>query len=199
MQTKSAKKAQKAWRKAQEAAGILPPPREANGRPQRAPAGETSAQARQTVAEARCRHLGRPTTPENLSAVLSPLLGYALGRLRFDGVISEAQFAAGNVFAQEYQAWAFAKGIPSRVPKAASYAEAFKGMVWEPEVRRRAIDAFEEAEAILRGADYPARLEVERVSIEDRDCRSLVWLGVGLHRLAAFYAEAGKIAGEKTT
>jgi hypothetical protein len=154
---------------------------------------ETEREAMSTVLDARRRQFG-----VSLKEAKDERLGTALGRLAFRGLISEAQYQAGVVFADLYRQHNAIVGLPMPNPRSVAGLLIHEGIFGaspsEPvlEVIDKVKRRFEEATSALDACDWEHRMSpgqrptflVYRVICADRDLSNRDLDDIGNLRLA---------------
>ncbi len=136
------------------------------------------------VLEARCRKRGLRPSDDNLRAMRDPLEGYALGKLKNDGAITEAQHDAGQKYWVAYYNWAKSADMPRITAKAGSYGLTSPGRSEVPDEYAEAAQRIYYAAAdALISAGMLAEWECRRVCLEDEEVLNHGALSNGLNSL----------------
>jgi len=120
---------------------------------------ETEREAMATVLNARARHFG-----VSITSARDPRLGTALGRLNYQGQISDEQYQAGQTFGELYQRHHRTMGLPTPSPRSVAGLLINEGIfggsevIPSPDDVARLRKRFDEAADALDACDRDHRL-----------------------------------------
>ena len=154
---------------------------------------ETEREAMATVLNARARHFG-----VSINSARDPRLGTALGRLNYQGRISDQQYQAGQTFGELYQRHHRTMGLPTPSPRSVAGLLINEGIfggsevIPSPDDVARLRKRFDEAADALDACDRDHRLcegrrpaaLIYRIVCVDEDARNWPVEDVGNLRVA---------------
>ncbi|OYY00910.1 MAG: hypothetical protein B7Y80_03055 [Hyphomicrobium sp. 32-62-53] len=163
---------------------------------------ETEREAMATVLNARARHFG-----VSITSARDPRLGTALGRLNYQGRISDEQYQAGQTFGELYQRHHRTMGLPTPSPRSVAGLLINEGIfggsevIPSPDDVARLRKRFDEAADALDACDRDHRLcegrrpaaLIYRIVCVDEDARD--WPDEDIGNLRVALNALGRVFG----